>query len=213
MAQPSFPPTGSSYPPLSNPVSVIGLQFCSPFLVDLTIVRKVMTITDGNFIVTDINGNIIFKVKGGLLSLRDRRVLVDAAGNPIVSLQQKILTAHKRWQVFRGESSDTEDLLFSAKKSSMLQFKTELDVFLATNTKEDVCDFKIKGSWLERSCDIYTGDSSTSTVIAQMHKKHSIQSMILGKDSFMVTVYPNIDHAFIIALIVILDEINQDKDD
>lgn len=41
-----------------------------------------------------------------------------------------------------------------------------------------------------------------------MHKKTSIQSVLLGKDKFMVTVYPNIDYAFIVALIVILDEIN-----
>lgn len=36
----------------------------------------------------------------------------------------------------------------------------------------------------------------------------SAQSVLLGKDNFMVTVYPNIDYAFIVALIVILDEIN-----
>lgn len=41
-----------------------------------------------------------------------------------------------------------------------------------------------------------------------MHKKMSAQSVLLGKDNFMVTVYPNIDYAFIVALIVILDEIN-----
>ncbi|KAF8397163.1 hypothetical protein HHK36_016070 [Tetracentron sinense] len=204
MAQPS-------YTPLANPVAVIGPQFCAPYPVDLTIVRKLMTITDGNFAVTDVNGNIIFKVKGTFLSLRDRRVLLDAAGKPIVSLQQKILTAHRRWQVYRGDSSDSKDLLFSAKKSSLIQFKTELDVILANNKNEDACDFKIKGSWLERSCVIYAGNSST--IIAQMHKKHSVQSVVLGKDTFSVTVYPNIDYAFIVALVVILDEINEDRED
>ncbi|KAK9289917.1 hypothetical protein L1049_008078 [Liquidambar formosana] len=201
----------SSYPPLANPVAVISPQYCAPYPVDLTIVRKLITITDGNFAVTDVNGNIIFRVKGTLLSLRERRVLIDAAGIPIISLQRKILTAHRRWQVYRGDSSDAKDLLFSAKKSSIIQLKTELDVFLATNTKEEVCDFKIKGSWLERSCVIYTGYSST--IVAQMHKKHSVQSVVLGKETFTVTVYPNIDYAFIVALVVILEEINEDKDD
>lgn len=42
-----------------------------------------------------------------------------------------------------------------------------------------------------------------------MHKKHTVQSILIGKDNFAVTIYPNIDHAFIIALIVILDEINK----
>ncbi|KAA8517492.1 hypothetical protein F0562_017878 [Nyssa sinensis] len=157
---------GSSYPPLAYPVAVINPQFCAPYPIDLIIVRKLLAITEGNFAVTDVNGNIMFKVKGTFFSIRDRRVLLDAAGNPIVSLQQKILTVHRRWQVFRGDSSDSKDLLFSVKKSSLIQFKTQLDVFLATNTKEEVCDFKVKGSWLERSCAIYAGDSPT--IIAQV---------------------------------------------
>ncbi|KAH7514715.1 hypothetical protein FEM48_Zijuj11G0120000 [Ziziphus jujuba var. spinosa] len=186
----------------TNAVSIINPQYCAPYPVDLAVVRKVMTITDGNFVVTDINGNIMFKVKGAFLTFRDRRVLLDAAGNPI------IMTAHDRWEVYRGDSTDSSNLLFSAKRSSMFQFKTKLDVFLANNTTENVCDFKVKGSWLERSCVIYAGESST--IVAQMHKKHTVKSVLFGKDNFMVTVYPNMDYAFIVALIVILDGINHD---
>nr|QEE59969.1 UPF0706 protein isoform 1 [Betula platyphylla] len=113
---------------------------------------------------------------------------------------------HSTWKVFRGDSTDSGDLLFSVKRSSLFQFKTTLDVFLATNTREDVCDFKAKGNFSQRSCVIYAGNSST--VVAQMHKKQSLQSVFLGKDKFMVTVNPNIDYAFIVALIVILYQIN-----
>ncbi|TXG58922.1 hypothetical protein EZV62_016751 [Acer yangbiense] len=171
MAQfPAYPP------PPPNPVSIVGPQYCAPYPVDLAIVRKVMTITDGNFVVQDINGNVLFKLKGALMSIHDRHVLLDAAGKPLVTLRQKL--------------------------------KTKLDVFLANNTKEEVCDFKVKGSWFERSCVFYAGESDT--VVAQMHKKHSVQSILIGKDKFMVTVFPNIDYAFIIALIVILDAINKE---
>ncbi|KAF5201376.1 Lurp-one-related [Thalictrum thalictroides] len=180
--------------PLVNPMSVVGAQYCAPYPVDLTIMRKVMTITDGNFAVSDVNGNIIFKVKGALFTLHDKRVLLDAAGNPLLSMRQKILSAHRRWKVYRGDSSS--DLLFSVKKSSMFQFKTSLDVFLASNKSEHVCDFKIKGNWFERSCIVYRGDSTN--IVAQMHKKHSVQSIVLGKDTFMVTVYPHVDYAFIV---------------
>ncbi|XVF37481.1 hypothetical protein REPUB_Repub20aG0011900 [Reevesia pubescens] len=196
--------------PLANPVSIISPHFCAPYPVDLAIVRKVLTITDGNFVVTDINGNIVFKVKGAFLTIRDRRVLLDAAGHPIVTLKRKLMSAHGRWQVFRGDSTNSSDLMLSAKRSSIFQLKTRLDVFLANNKKEDVCDFKVKGSWFERSCVIYAGDSST--IVAQMHKKLTVKSILIGKDKFMVTVYPNIDYAFIVALIVILDGINSTDD-
>ncbi|KAL5550680.1 hypothetical protein UlMin_000856 [Ulmus minor] len=151
-----------SGPPMANPVAVavVGPHFCAPYPVDLIMTKKLMTLAEGSFAVTDVNGNLMFKVKGSIFSLHDRRVLLDAAGNPIISLRQKILSAHRRWEVYRGDSSDSKDLLFSAKKSSLIQFKTELDVFLAANTKEDVCDFKIKGSWFDRSCTIFLGNTS-----------------------------------------------------
>lgn len=71
-----------------------------------------------------------------------------------------------RWQVFRGDSKESRDLIFSAKRSSGFQLKTTLHVFLANNTTENARDFKIKGSWLQRSCVIYAGKSST--IIAQV---------------------------------------------
>ncbi|WOL10169.1 hypothetical protein Cni_G18923 [Canna indica] len=42
--------------------------------------------------------------------------------------RQRALQGERRWQVFRGESTDSKDALFSVKKSRLLQFKTELDV-------------------------------------------------------------------------------------
>ncbi|XP_019199683.1 PREDICTED: protein LURP-one-related 10-like [Ipomoea nil] len=199
----------TSYPPQPVVVAaVISPQFIVPYPVDLAVVRKVMTLQEGKFEVLDINGAVMFKVKSKLFSLRDHRVLVDTLDNPIVTFQQKILTAHRRWQAFRGESTDPKDLLFSVKKSSLFQLKTKLDVFLAGNTKGEVCDFHIKGSWMERSCVIYAGESSA--IVAQMHKKHTAGSIFLGKEHFGVTVYPNVDYAFIVALVVILEEINQD---
>ncbi|XP_054782552.1 protein LURP-one-related 10-like [Prosopis cineraria] len=199
----------SSAPPYPTAMAVIGPQYCCPYPVDLAIVRKVMTLAD-QFTVTDLNGNVVFKLQASLLSLHDRRVLLDAAQNPVVTLRRKIMTVHDRWQAFRGDSTDPKDLMFTLKRSSLIQLvKTKLDVFLASNTNEQVCDFKIKGSWLERSCAVYAGESNT--IVAQMHKKHTVQSVMLGKTNFMVTVYPNVDYAFIVALIVILDEINQDS--
>lgn len=78
----------------------------------------------------------------------------------------QVFSMHKRWEVFRGDSSNASDLLFTVKKSSIIQLKTELDVFLASNTAEHACDFKIKGSYFERSCAFYLGNSNT--VIAQV---------------------------------------------
>ncbi|CAK8542069.1 unnamed protein product [Lathyrus sativus] len=195
---------------MAFPTTIIGPQYCAPYQLDLAVVKKVMTISDGNFAVTDVNGNIVFKVKGSLLTLRAHRVLLDAAGNPITTLRRKILTMHDGWEAYRGESTNAKNLIFTLKRSSLIQFKTKLDVFLASNTKKHVCDFRIKGSWLKRSCKVYAGESNN--IVAKMHKKHTVKSILIGKDHFMVTVYPNVDYAFIVSLIVILNEINADEE-
>ncbi|CAI9097197.1 OLC1v1033568C1 [Oldenlandia corymbosa var. corymbosa] len=145
---------------IPNPIPVVGLQYCLPRPVDLMIVRKLMTLTD-DFSVTDVENNMMFKVKGKLMSLHDKRVLLNAAGNPVLTLSNKILSAHKRWQVFRGASTHPSDLIFSARTSSMIQLKTKLNVYLANRTTEDVCDFKVQGSWAERSCTVFVGESTT----------------------------------------------------
>ncbi|ESR42770.1 protein LURP-one-related 15 [Citrus sinensis] len=196
----------------ANPVAVINSQYCSPHPIDLAIVRKVMIFSSGNFDVKDTNGNILFKVKNVFAFMRRRRVLLDGAGNPIATIREKAMSRHRRWQVFRGESSDPRDLIFSAKISSLWSFKTtKLNVFLANNTREDVCDFRVVegSSWLfePSSCTIYAGKSSA--IVAQMLEKQTVKSIFLGKNNFMVTVHPNVDYAFIVALIVILDEINR----
>lgn len=203
---PTPPPNPAMY---SNPVSIIGPQYCLPYPVDLAVVRKFMTLADGSFTVTDINDNIMFKVKEKHFSLHDKRTLLDPAGNPVVTITEKLFSAHVKHFVFRGASTDAKDLLFTVGTSSVLQLKTALNVFLAGNTKQEVCDFKVKGSWTERSCVVYAGESNT--IVAQMHKKETVGSYFLNKDRFAVTVYPNIDYAFIVALIVILDDINGDN--
>ncbi|XP_031267550.1 protein LURP-one-related 10-like [Pistacia vera] len=152
----------STHPPVANPFSIISPQFCAhTYPVQLAIVRKVKTITDGNFVVQDINGNILFKLKAADSIFHDRHVLIDAYGNPIVTLRDKIRSIHKRWQVFRGESIESSALIFSAKRASLFQSKHNVNVFLAKNTEESLCNFRIRGNWLERSSVIYAGESST----------------------------------------------------
>ncbi|KAJ4749214.1 LURP-one-like protein (DUF567) [Rhynchospora pubera] len=198
--------------PLMSPsgvVAVVGPQFCAPYVVALTVTKKALSLSDGDFVVSDVNGGVLMKVQGRVLSLHSRRVLCDSAGSPIVSMREKKLSMHHRWNVYRGDSSDHKDLLFTVKKSHMLQLKTELDVFFAANTAEQHCDFKVKGSWFERSCTFYLGD--TNTIIALMSRQYELKNVLLGKDTFGVTVYPNVDYAFVVAIIVILDEIHRDR--
>lgn len=78
------------------------------------------------------------------------------------------MTLHNRWQVFKGGSTEECDMLYTVKRSSMVQRTTKLDVFLGHNNEEKTCDFKVKGTnWLERSCVVYAGGSDVN--VAQVN--------------------------------------------
>ena len=83
------------------------------------------------------------------------------------------------WEVFRGDSTAANDLLFTVKKTFIFPLKTGMDVFLAagsTTAEQQVCDFRIKGSSyfdLERSCALYRGKDDSDVMIAQVSTKHA----------------------------------------
>ncbi|KOM37432.1 hypothetical protein LR48_Vigan03g081400 [Vigna angularis] len=107
------------------------------------------------------------------------------------------MTMHRRCQVFTGESNDSSRLLFSVKKAELVQSGVmRLEVFLAYNKKESECDFRVNVVTGKRSCHVYAGESPT--VVASMQ----------NNGDFNVNVYRNVDYAFIVALLMIVKDIN-----
>ncbi|KAJ7571598.1 hypothetical protein O6H91_01G168200 [Diphasiastrum complanatum] len=114
------------------------------------------------------------------------------------------LTLHSTWSAFLGDSNSGGKELFTIKKSSLVQFRTSLDVFLADNT--GVPDFTIKGDYIDRSCLIY----HYNQVIAEVKRTLTLSNFLPGKDTFSVLVYPRTDSAFIISLVVLMDVIHRE---
>ncbi|KAB1224545.1 Protein LURP-one-related 15 [Morella rubra] len=179
---------------------VIDPKFCVPGSGPVN--QEIFKTTDGDYIVQDVHsGIIIFKAEGKLFKFHDGFRLNDANGHPVVTLRKKIATAHARWQVFKGHSIDPKDLLFTAVKTSMVQLKTKLHVFLANNTAEESFDYKVEESWSHDRCNIYA--RNPSIIVAEMHKR-------TGKSgNFVVKVNPEMDYAFVTAIILILDAMNK----
>ena len=77
--------------PAAAPVAVVSAQFCAPYAVPLTVVKKAISLSGGDFVVTDANGAEMLRVKGAVFSIHDRRALRDAAGQPLVSMREKVI--------------------------------------------------------------------------------------------------------------------------
>lgn len=83
-----------------------------------------------------------------------------------------MLTWHNRWTVHKGYSTEKMDVVYSLKASSAFQFRTKLDVYLATNTSEEtVSDYRIKASSWDLSCSVYKGDNIVAEVRTNSRKK------------------------------------------
>ena len=85
-----MPSAGPSNAPLAQPISVVSSQFLASFPVNLYISEKSWTFKEGAFTVTDVDGKIMFKVQGSILSLHDTRKLLDSAGTPMLTFRQKV---------------------------------------------------------------------------------------------------------------------------
>ncbi|XP_040866770.1 protein LURP-one-related 15-like [Glycine max] len=170
-----------------NKFSVISPSYCAPKALNLQINTK-------KGVTYDVKGNRVFYIKDTLFTFHGRRVLCDDKGNPIVTLYKKNVTLHGQCKVFRG---NTSELLFSVKRSSIIPSGNmlRLDVFLGNKRKGSMCDFRVIVRGSKNSCTIYAGESPT--IVAKME----------NNGGFKVLVYPNVDYTFIVALLMIIDDI------
>ncbi|XP_043817093.1 protein LURP-one-related 14 isoform X1 [Manihot esculenta] len=185
-------------------VSVVGYGFCVPYPVELIIKKKSRGLFGTRFEVLDASGNLFLQVDGFYRNFQKKRMMRDPAGFPILTMREKVLTIRERWLVHRGESSETNDLLFTVQRSHALQMKTRLDVFLASSTNGDISNFQVVGCYSSQSCKVYKGD----TLVAEVNHKFTWGSFLDGREKFRLQVYPGVDYAFIVTLVIIFSEID-----
>ncbi|MCO5559470.1 hypothetical protein L7F22_013070 [Adiantum nelumboides] len=168
---------------------IVGAQFALPFPLHLAVLKKKGAsplYNVGDFCFLDLHGKVLFLTSARNEHTRTKRVLLNSAGAPILSVHKKMLSFYNRWDAFNSDSGKDDDALFSVKKSAYFQAKTSLHVFVASQ-KESKPNFKIKRKAVETN-------------------------LASEKDTFAVTIQPGVDHAFIAALILIMDEIHREQD-
>ncbi|KAL1187898.1 Protein LURP-one-related 9 [Cardamine amara subsp. amara] len=191
-------------------VSVVGEMFCNPYTTELVVRRRRESLKRDRFDVFDLSDNLIFTVDGSIWNIRRKCVLRDATGIPLLSMRTKGLVRMRyKWEVYKGESTETEDLLFSVREPNLLSFKTSLDVSLRpqqplTNFSTVEPDFQTFGRYIGSSFKLF--EPIHNTLLAEVVHDFSWGGLIFGKYSFKVRVNPYVDSAFVIALLVIADD-------
>ncbi|KAG9453589.1 hypothetical protein H6P81_006493 [Aristolochia fimbriata] len=130
--------------------------------------------------------------------------MYDAAGSPILTMSAKLLSLHQRWTVYRGESTKETDVIFTLKAPKFWTTTLSFDVFLPGNRDEHVCDFHVKSRHSDSQCTIY----KESTIIAEMNDKSTWSQSLNGKGALAIRIHPEVDYAFITALMIIHSEMH-----
>ncbi|KAK9280556.1 hypothetical protein L1049_014249 [Liquidambar formosana] len=173
-----------------------------PIPVDLFVSKKHPGLTRGDLGFADSSGDIVFTVnveppKSALP--RHKRVLLDAAGNPLISIY---LGDDGCWQGFRGnDGMENKELIFRVKTTRKTLTRTELEVFLVGENQEDSkANFEARGCPFQRSCTIYEGNS----IVAQTSLMYKLRQVFVGRCRFLLTVFLGpVDHALFAAVIAI----------
>ncbi|KAI5020647.1 hypothetical protein ZWY2020_045535 [Hordeum vulgare] len=63
----------------------------APHVVPLMVTKKSLSLSDGDFAITDANGAVVLKVKGPIFSIQSRRTILDGPGMPLLTMQEKVM--------------------------------------------------------------------------------------------------------------------------
>lgn len=150
--------------------------------------------------IKDTNGNIVFYVHAELMTMSQRRYLVDTRGQKIGQLRHK-KTPGLHPTVYIGTTSNEKKSY--VKMSGMLNpVKCDASVYV-----DDKKIGKVSGNWRAKKFTI-TIDGS---VAANVLRKRTMSSIFMGADTYCIDIQPGADVAFISLIAIALDELYNDE--
>ncbi|KAF8007510.1 hypothetical protein BT93_K1504 [Corymbia citriodora subsp. variegata] len=177
-----------------------------PIPIDLFGSKKHKNLPRGELGFLDSSGDAVFRVvrlpRSSSLSSsptrRDTKSLLDAAGDPVFSI---VRGRNGSWEIFKVDHGEEKELICNVQRTRKSLTRTALEVQVIGESFGSLGpSFKMRGFPFQKSCTIYQGDS----IVAQTSLMYKLHQIYVKRGKFRVTIYPgSVDHAFIVALIVI----------
>jgi len=171
----------------------------------LTVWKKSLVFGCSGFTVFNSSGNLEFRVDNYPSDPKDEVLLMDAAGRALLTMRRKRLSLQNEWQGFPGEFRDAQNPLFVVRRASLrISSKNTAEVYVRSSAKSKKPSYRVEGCYAERS---FTLLNSFNEVVAEVKPKQVRSDIRLGGDVFNLTVRPGYNQAFVMGLIIVLDEI------
>jgi len=192
--------------PCPEPICATEPRFILPQGVTLRLREKAFSISGDDFNITCANTGVeYFKCQGKVFSLREKKILRDNNGVPILNFKEQLIAITDKFNVYAGDGSDRQ----------ICKFKTKYTFIKAKMTTDfpDVCTganrhIVLKGDWRDKRGVIYWGEPKQGGVpIAKIFRQMAgIKAMIAGTDDYCIEIAPGVDIALMVTMCIALDE-------
>eukprot|EP01018_Ginkgo_biloba_P004650 Gb_03357 [translate_table: standard] len=167
----------------------------------LTVWKKSLMFNCNGFTVYDSFGNLVFRVDNYASHRMSQVVLMDGAGNALLTMRRKRFSLWNGWQGFSGEKVKDQKPMLYIRRTPLLQKKSLGNVLVTSSGHSEL---HIKGSFAKRSCTIY---NKSGAIVAEVKRKQATSEVMLGDDVFSLVVQPGYDQAFVMGLVVTLESL------
>ncbi|KAL4304531.1 hypothetical protein GQ457_10G008210 [Hibiscus cannabinus] len=165
----------------------------------LTVWKKSLLFNCNGFTVFDSKGDLVFRVDNYMEGNKGEILLMDAGGNPLLTIRRKKMSLGDHWFVYEGETRVNPR--FSVKKSvNILRNKCLAYV----NNQRNNIVYEIEGSYAQRNCTVY---DDKRRPVAEIKRKEAVGGVAFGTDVFRLIVRPDyITLESAMALLILLDQ-------
>lgn len=104
------------YPHTHDPICATEPRFCLPQNVQLRLREKLFSLSGDDFKITEAStGTVYFQCQGRTFSLREKKVLRDNVGIPVLNMKEQLISFTDKFKVYAGEHSEREICKFNTK--------------------------------------------------------------------------------------------------
>ncbi|KAG9118376.1 hypothetical protein FRC07_007131 [Ceratobasidium sp. 392] len=207
--------------PLAPQSTALGVmpKYAQNYELTLKLREKKWSLSGDSYAITDVQGRPYFKMEGHAFHIRDKKsqslasqarlqttdghkALMQADGQPVFNIQNKLLSIHSQYLVYNAKQSTESEPLFTVKSHfSLTGAKLDVAFKNAADGREVV--FELKGSFFDRNAEITMGGQPVARITRQFM---NAGELLFDQQTYFLTIAPGVDAAMMVALCVCMDE-------
>ncbi|ORX86173.1 DUF567-domain-containing protein, partial [Anaeromyces robustus] len=193
--------------PISKPkkdVVCVDQRFVFQQPLTLILREKIFCFSGDDFSIKDPSGVEYFRCKGKLFSIRDKKILYDLYGQPILNIQHTIFTIKGNIKIYADDSD--KSLLASINKKSFISIKKFIiEYYNKATEKTQYLDMKC--DFFSFTCGIFDGhEKEGAPMIAKVSKRLDAKLLLTDRENYYLQIAPGVDAALMVAIAICFDE-------